>query len=296
MVENFLTNIRTVFEEANFPFELYGVVVFGSRVKGKATTYSDFDVLVAADGIHPKRHRRGDEIIAIKKSLAGIPLDILLLSPSEVISNFKNHNPLFLDIAEDGIILFDRKNFLKGLIEETKEYINKKGIKKLKEGWQFPVQHGIATYLSKISNKDFSMAMFKDGERDYSIAKKLLDERFFDKSVYHSQQSIEKFIKSILAAFGVFQKTHFVGEILIELLKGQEIPLSWKENLEKIAEISESIEPEVSLSRYPGIINDRLWLPYEEYERTDAEVAERKAGEVFCVTEDFLRFWFSQAK
>jgi len=39
-----------------------------------------------------------------------LPLDILLLTPEEVISNFKNHNPLFLDIAEEGIIILDKND------------------------------------------------------------------------------------------------------------------------------------------------------------------------------------------
>jgi hypothetical protein len=33
-----------------------------------------------------------------------IPLDVLLLTQEEVVSNFRNHNPLFLDIAEEGFL------------------------------------------------------------------------------------------------------------------------------------------------------------------------------------------------
>ncbi len=57
-------------------------------------------------------------------------------------------------------------------------------------------------------------------------------------------------------------------------------------------EISESIEPEVSLSRYPGIIEDRLWLPFEEYEKQDAEKAMKKADKVLLIAKDFLDYWF----
>jgi HEPN domain-containing protein len=136
------------------------------------------------------------------------------------------------------------------------------------------------------------MAMLKDGERDYFIGKKLLDEGFYDKSVYHFQQSVEKCIKSILIAFGIFQKTHFVGGILIETLKEQNMPESWKKKLHRISEISEGIEPEVSLSRYPAIIDNNLWLPFEEYEKTDAEKARINADDVLSVTKDFLKYWF----
>ncbi|MDO8720974.1 MAG: hypothetical protein Q7J31_01950, partial [Syntrophales bacterium] len=64
--------------------------------------------------------------------------------------------------------------------------------------------------------------------------------------------------------------------------------------LSKATEISGTIEPEVSLNRYPGIKDDNLWLPFEEYERKDAEKAEGKAGRVLFITEDFLRYWFSE--
>lgn len=286
--------IKEAIERCETPFEIKGVIAFGSRVKGKATPYSDFDILVVAEGINPKRHRRGSEIMQIKRCLPLQPLDVLLLTSEEVISNFKNHNPLFLDIAVEGIILMDNDNILQNLVEETRGYIKEKEIKRLKDGWRFPIKYREATYLSKVSNKDFALAMLKDGERDYLISKRLMDDGFFDKSVYHAQQSIEKCIKSILICFGVFQKSHFVGGILLEVSKEQEISEGWKKRLSIAAELSEEIEPEVSLSRYPGIIKNNLWLPSEEYDREDAEKAKEKAEEVLSVTKDFIKYWFSE--
>jgi len=273
-------------------FDICGVVVYGSRVKGRATPYSDFDLLIVAKGINPKRQRRGKDILQIKRCLPLLPFDIFLVTPEEAISNFRNHNPLFLDIAEDGVIIIDREGFLQALIRETEEYIMERGIKRFRDGWRFPTTQGAVTYLSKVSNKDFAMAMLKDGERNYLIGRRLIEDGFFDKSVYHFQQSIEKCIKSILISFGVFQKSHFVGKILIEVLKEQEIPEDWFKKLSMAAELSEEIEPDVSLSRYPGIIGDTLWLPYEEYDKTDAERAEEKAKEALSITKDFIGYWF----
>ncbi len=293
-VTEIFNEIKKAIEKASTPFDVFSVMAFGSRVKGIATPDSDFDLLIVANGVNPKRHRRGNEIFLIKRNLPSLSFDIMLFTPGEVISNFKNHNPLFLDIAEDGIIILDKYNFLKPLIDETRNYIKKKEIKRLKDGWEFPSEYGAVTYLSKVSNKDFAIAMLKDGERDYSIGKKLLDEGFYDKSVYHFQQSIEKCIKSILIAFGIFKKTHFIGEILIETINEKDVSESWKEKLNKIAEISETIEPEVSLSRYPGIINDSLWLPYEEYENEDAVKAKGKTEEVLFIAKEFHEYWFPE--
>jgi len=119
-----------------------------------------------------------------------------------------------------------------------------------------------------------------------------MDEAYFDKSVYHFQQAVEKFIKAIMIEMGVFKKTHFIGEELIALIDKGEIPKHWKEQLLEAARISEEIEPEVSLSRYPGISNDALWLPYEEYEEFDATNALKKAEQVRFTANNFISEWF----
>jgi predicted nucleotidyltransferase len=140
--------IKTTLENNRFPFIVSGAVLFGSVAKGSHTRDSDIDLLVVAENINPRLHRRKKEIIELKHSFPGKTMDILLLSPKEVISNFTNHNPLFLDIAEDGIIIKDERNFLWDLIKKTREYIEAKSIKRLKDGWQFPVAHRAATSLS----------------------------------------------------------------------------------------------------------------------------------------------------
>ena len=195
-----ITAIKHALETSRFPFAVSGAVLFGSHANNSFTPDSDIDLLVVAENINPKLHRRKKEMLALKRSLPVKPLDLLLLTPDEVISNFTNHNPLFLDIAEDGIIITDSENFLSDLIEETRKYIQVRGIKRIKDGWQFPVAYRAATALSGVSNKDFVEAMLKDGERDFSIGKNLLRDEFFDKSVYHFQQSVEKCIKSVLVA------------------------------------------------------------------------------------------------
>ncbi len=107
--------IKLKLENAILPFNIMGAVLFGSRIKGISTISSDTDIIIIANNINPKRHRRGVEITQIKKLFTGIPLDILLMTPEETISNFRNHNPLFLDIAIDGVIIIDNGKFLKFL-------------------------------------------------------------------------------------------------------------------------------------------------------------------------------------
>lgn len=131
------------------PVEIIASAIYGSWARGVWTKDSDIDLLLVSGKINPKRHRRGKEIALIKEWLAlGLPLDILLLTPDECVSNFRNHNPLFLDIALEGVILIDRANFLLYLIEDTRAYISQRGIEKLSDGWRFPVIYREPSFLS----------------------------------------------------------------------------------------------------------------------------------------------------
>ncbi len=105
------------------PFPLTAALLFGSTVKGVQKDGSDVDLLIIAEGINPKLHRRGVEISFIKRILPELSLDVLLLTKEEVLSNFRNHNPLFLDIAQEGIIVFDKVDMLEKIISQTRQYI-----------------------------------------------------------------------------------------------------------------------------------------------------------------------------
>lgn len=275
------------------PLSVISAVIYGSCAREEQSERSDIDILLISDGLNPKRHRRGKEIALIKGHLFfGYPLDILLLTPEECISNFRNHNPLFLDIASEGIVLKDTNDFIKDLIDETKAYISQRGLKKLPDGWSFPVLYREPTLLSSISNQDFAIVMLTDGEHDHEIGIHIIKKGYYDKAVYHFQQAIEKAIKAVLIAFGEFKKTHFVGDILVDKLREVEIAPSWKERLYHIAKISSEVEPEVTWSRYPGIDSDTLWVPYREYTIDDAVEVRAKSEKVINVVKEFISWWF----
>ena len=286
--------IRERLRSTKLSFDVLGAVIFGSHVSGKATAQSDLDLLVVGSGLPSKRHHRSRQIGEIKRILPEVPLDVSLLTPEETYSNFSNHNPMFLDIAEDGVLLIDHADSLARLIEDTRRYVRASGITRIEGGWRFPVRTGAATYLSKVSNADFARGMMKDASRDLAVGRQLLEAAFYDKAVYHFQQSVEKAVKAVLIAFGVFQKSHVVGKALRDLLRESRIPEKWRERLSDVAAISEDLEPEHSLSRYPGIVNDTLWIPSEEYSQEDAEAAAARAQRAMELAQPFLDDWFSR--
>jgi HEPN domain-containing protein/predicted nucleotidyltransferase len=279
--------------KSNLPFTVIAIALFGSYAIDKQNIHSDIDLLVVAEGIHPQLHRRASQIVLLKNMLSiGIPSDILLLTKDECISNFTNHNPLFLDIACDGIIIVDQDSFLSSLIDETNMYITNNKLQKLDDGWRFPVQYRRTTFLSSVSNKDFAHAMLADGKRNVEIGCKLIDDKYFDKAIYHFQQSVEKAIKAILILLGEFKKSHFAAETLKAVAQRTEIDGNWKDKLIQIAEISKEIEPQVTWSRYPGIVNNTLWIPDEQYTNNDAIEMRDKSKIAIAVADDFVTWWF----
>src|SRR5574341_1513665 len=129
-----------------------GIAIFGSFVRGKKD-FRDIDILIVLEKINKSRIERIKDIVEIKRSL-DLPADILLVSKEECIDNFRNHNPLFLDIATEGKIIYDN-GFLKDSINETRLDIKEKKIKKVSSRWIFPVKDRVPTPLSEITNKDW---------------------------------------------------------------------------------------------------------------------------------------------
>jgi HEPN domain-containing protein/predicted nucleotidyltransferase len=277
---------------AKLSYRILGVILFGSTARDEATSHSDVDLLVVAEPLPEKPHRRAPEIAELKRLFSGVPLDVLLLTPDEVRCNFANHNPLFLDMAEDGAVLLD-DGTLNDWVRATREYIRRRGIIRTADGWRFPVERGAPTYLSKVSNRDFASGMLKDAERDWQIGRRLLADAFYDKAVYHFQQATEKAVKGALIALGVFQRSHVVGTVLRQAAAEDRIPAQWRRPLVEAASLSEELEPDVSLSRYPGIIDDALWLPSEEYTHEDAQAAEAKSAKALTIARDFVEAWFA---
>ncbi|MCX6089089.1 MAG: HEPN domain-containing protein [Candidatus Atribacteria bacterium] len=277
------------------PFLVKSSILFGSSACGTQTRDSDVDILVVSDEIPPQRQRRSSEIAYIKNTIdITQPLDVVLLTSQECISNFRNHNPLFLDIAIEGHILFDEGNFLKNLIDETKKYIRERGIEKTENGWKFPVPYRSEGYLSEVSNRQFADARLDDAKRDYDIGVIILEKGYFDKAVFHFQQSVEKSMKAILIMMGIFIKSHFIGKALIKEIEEKQFPVPWKDALIHIARMSIEIEPEVTWSRYPGIDNNILWIPAEEYFLEDANRAKEKCQKILKTSQEFYHWWFPE--
>jgi len=120
---------------------LVSVVVFGSVGRGNPHAESDVDILIVADPLPDGRMRRVDEFGSIKKALVS-RLNALAeegifttLAPVFKTRAEVNHGSLlFLDMIDDGRILYDRSDFWKCFIRDFQRRLRRLGARKIVEG------------------------------------------------------------------------------------------------------------------------------------------------------------------
>jgi predicted nucleotidyltransferase len=110
---------------------LIAVVLFGSRARGEAREDSDWDLLVLAQNLPPRlfqRHR------ALKQMLPAAQrgrISLLAKTPQE----FEASLPaLYLDIALDGIVLYDSDGYIADKLVRLRALIGEKGLHRERAG------------------------------------------------------------------------------------------------------------------------------------------------------------------
>lgn len=120
---------------------LVAVCLFGSAARKTLRKGSDLDFLVVIDKADRSYHKRVKEILPVvslirkSKKFSRVEALHLDLEPSFLIlskEELKNHPPVLLDIADEGIILEDSDDFLKKELASIKEKLTDFGaVKKI---------------------------------------------------------------------------------------------------------------------------------------------------------------------
>ena len=119
--------------------DLVAIVLFGSRARGEAYEGSDWDVLVIARRL-PKRTL--ERAIRLKRMLSPDhrgEVSLLAKTPEEFTAGLPD---LYLDIAVDGIVLYDADGFMGERLRFLRGLIRRKGLHREREDgdlmWRWP--------------------------------------------------------------------------------------------------------------------------------------------------------------
>ncbi|MEM3061026.1 MAG: nucleotidyltransferase domain-containing protein [Candidatus Bathyarchaeia archaeon] len=124
-----------------FSKKLVSIVLFGSLARGSVKPESDIDLLLVIEGL-PKEYSERVKIIQKVLSIESIDEAIMeLWNKHKVYPNLEPiaitpeeasiTHPFYLDIAEEGIVIYDKNDFMKKKIRELKEKLKSLGSRKV---------------------------------------------------------------------------------------------------------------------------------------------------------------------
>jgi HEPN domain-containing protein len=128
-------------------------------------------------------------------------------------------------------------------------------------------------------------ALMLEAHSDIRSAKLLLDGAEFSRSIYHSQQAIEKALKASLSLTGaIITDDHWVSDRFKQAFP--EMP-----DMHNLIRDSKYLERQAIKSRYPLFTNPEkpIWIPSCEYNEYDANDAYKKATSILKNITQFLR-------
>lgn len=135
-IEHFLVRLLNVCRTF-YGDRLVSLVVFGSVGRGTPRPDSDVDLLVVADPLPDGRIPRVREFDAVERSAtvggpanAAHRLSPIFKTPAEV----RRGSPLFLDMLDDGRLLYDRGGFFASELAALKGRLDKLGSKRIWKG------------------------------------------------------------------------------------------------------------------------------------------------------------------
>jgi predicted nucleotidyltransferase len=128
---------RIALEECqkHYGLTLVSVPIFGSVARGVATPEWDVDLLIVVAGLVPGRLNRMDDFRPAEESILTrmgdrVELSPIFKTPQEV----RAGSPLFWDMTEEVIILFDRDRFLQEALQQVKRRLEAPGTRRVKRG------------------------------------------------------------------------------------------------------------------------------------------------------------------
>ena len=114
--------------------KLWGLVLFGSVARGEAKESSDLDLLLVADNLPEKFMARTRYLRCLLPGEIRGPASFIAKTRAEFEAGFPSY---YLDLALDGIILYDRENYMHQKLARIRELLKTAGLKRQRTDYGF---------------------------------------------------------------------------------------------------------------------------------------------------------------
>lgn len=112
---------------------LVSMVLFGSVARAAARESSDIDLIVVAEDLprslteraRPLRQRWED--VRARKNLEAVEWNLIIKTPREA----AHHSPLYLDVVDEGILLYDRGGFFAAVLDALRDRMRALGSRRV---------------------------------------------------------------------------------------------------------------------------------------------------------------------
>lgn len=114
--------------------QLWGLVLFGSVARGEAKESSDLDLLLVADGLPEKFMARMRYLRRLLPGELRGAVSFIARTRAEFETGFPSY---YLDLALDGVILYDRENYMQQKLTRIRELIQAAGLQRRRTDYGF---------------------------------------------------------------------------------------------------------------------------------------------------------------
>jgi hypothetical protein len=133
MNPTFKQNLIACFQQ-HFGNNLMAVVLFGSQARGDTKPESDYDIFLLAKNLP---ERPVERLLFVRHAIAAKfaeKISITARTPEEFESGFPS---LYLDLAVDGVTLYDTGNYMTQKLQRIREIIKQAGLERKRFDHQF---------------------------------------------------------------------------------------------------------------------------------------------------------------